>query len=240
MKLDRDGFALIPGLLSAGDCRALVGALAEEPADTPAASQRAGAIYARRNLASHPAVRALLTRPEVSALFSMPLHLVRAILFDKVPGANWPVPWHQDLSVVVKERVDLPGWGPWSVKAGLVHVQPPAPFLERMLALRLHLDPCPVDNGALKVLPGTHTQGRLTAEVIQTLRESVPETLCPAATGDALLMRPLLLHASAPALQPTHRRVLHLELAPPDLLPPPLVWFGSLPSQSTAGEVAVK
>lgn len=36
-------------------------------------------------------------------------------------------------------------------------------------------------------------------------------------------MRPLLLHASSPALAPAHRRVLHLEYAAAPL-PPGLEW----------------
>lgn len=37
---------------------------------------------------------------------------VRAILFDKTPGTNWALGWHQDRTVAVRERHDLPGWEP--------------------------------------------------------------------------------------------------------------------------------
>ncbi|MGC4047443.1 MAG: phytanoyl-CoA dioxygenase family protein [Armatimonas sp.] len=222
MSLETDGFLLIPGVLPEAICDALTDALESEGGSAP--SQRAGAVYARRNLATRPAVTALASSPEINALLPKPLRVVRAILFDKVPGANWPVPWHQDLSVIVRERVELPGWGPWSIKAGSNHVQPPALYLEKMLALRLHLYDCPIENGALKVLPGTHLKGRISAPEIPKLRAQIPEQLCPARKGDVLLMRPLLLHASSPATTPSHRRVLHLELAPEDLLPAPLTW----------------
>ena len=156
MSLERDGFALAPSGLTPDERFALADAL--ESGSEEGTSRRGGATYARRNLASHPAVVALAKR-----LAPPGLKLVRAILFDKRDGANWPVPWHQDLSLAVAERTELPGWGPWSVKAGVVHVQPPAEYLEQMLALRLHLDDCPAENGALKVLPGTHLFGRLSA-----------------------------------------------------------------------------
>ena len=214
--LERDGFALAPASLAPEELATLADAL--ETGDK-GASRRGGATYARRNLASHPAVAALAAR-----LAPPGLRLVRAILFDKRPEANWTVPWHQDLSLAVAERIELPGWGPWSVKAGVVHVQPPAEFLENLLALRLHLDDCPAENGALRVLSGTHLLGRLTAAEIARLRRMVPETACPARAGEVLLMRPLLLHASSPAKTPTRRRVLHLELAPPNLLPSTLKW----------------
>jgi ectoine hydroxylase-related dioxygenase (phytanoyl-CoA dioxygenase family) len=82
--------------------------------------------------------------------------LARAIFFDKTPETNWMVPWHQDLHLAVRERLDLPGYGPWSVKEGLPHVIPPESVLTSMLALRLHLDFCGADNGPLRVLPGSH------------------------------------------------------------------------------------
>ena len=138
---------------------------------------------------------------------------VRAIYFDKSAEANWLVPWHQDVTLAVEERIETPGFGPWSVKDGIPHVQPPAEYLERMLTIRLHLDPADATNGALRVLPGTHRFGRLSSERIQALRSEIPETLCVASSGDALLMRPLLLHASSRSTSERHRRILHLEYA---------------------------
>lgn len=37
-------------------------------------------------------------------------------VFDKTPGANWNVPWHQDLTITLNERVEVPGYGPWRAK----------------------------------------------------------------------------------------------------------------------------
>jgi hypothetical protein len=138
---------------------------------------------------------------------------IRAIYFNKSPGANWLVSWHQDLTIAVRERIELPGFGPWNTKEGVPHVQPPVVYLEQMLAVRIHLDDADESNGALKVLPGTHNLGRLSAEQIQELRLQREEYLCTAATGDALLMRPLLLHASSRSTSDRPRRVLHIEYA---------------------------
>jgi hypothetical protein len=73
---------------------------------------------------------------------------VRGILFDKIPDANWKVPWHQDVTIAVQEKVEAEGFGPWSIKADVLHVQPPASILEQMLSIRLHLDDCGEENGA--------------------------------------------------------------------------------------------
>jgi ectoine hydroxylase-related dioxygenase (phytanoyl-CoA dioxygenase family) len=79
--------------------------------------------------------------------------------------------------------------------------------------VRIHLDDADETNGALRVLPGSHRLGRLSAERIQELRPKEAEHLCTACACDALLMRPLLLHASSRSTSDRHRRVLHIEYA---------------------------
>ncbi len=123
----------------------------------------------------------------------------------------------------MRERKDVPGFGPWSMKDGVPHVQPPVALLEAVVTMRIHLDACDAENGALKVLPGTHGVGRLGAEQIQDCRNRVKETLCEMDVGDVLLMRPLLLHASGKSTSDRHRRILHLEFCGVDL-PGGLEW----------------
>ena len=185
---------------------------------TPGVRGLLQASQAVRELARSPEIRALVTPTLGESAFA-----VRGILFDKTPDANWLVPWHQDLTIAVRERSDVPGFGPWSVKAGIVHVQPPAALLERMLTVRLHLDDCTEASGPLRVLPGSHRHGRLGVSEIAQWREAVTEVNCPVPSGGALLMRPLLLHASSPATLPEHRRVIHLEFAA-ELLSNGLAW----------------
>jgi ectoine hydroxylase-related dioxygenase (phytanoyl-CoA dioxygenase family) len=93
-----------------------------------------------------------------------------------------------------------------------------------MLTLRVHLDECGEENGPLKVRPGTHLFGRLSGERIHALSAGIPEEVCCVNAGGVLAMRPLLLHASGSAAKPRHRRVIHLEFAPNDLLPSGLEW----------------
>jgi ectoine hydroxylase-related dioxygenase (phytanoyl-CoA dioxygenase family) len=135
--------------------------------------------------------------------------LFKATLFDKQAGSNWLVSWHQDVTLPVKHRTASTGWSGWSRKAGVDYAIAPVDVMERVLALRIHLDDCGPDNGPLRVRPGTHRLGRLTC-LEPSFRE---EYSCLARRGDALLMRPLLQHASSKALLATHRRILHLEFA---------------------------
>ena len=92
----------------------------------------------------------------------------RAILFDKTPGANWKVPWRQDLTIAVQNKADVDGFGPWTIKEGLHHVQPPTEILENMLAVRIHLDECSEDNGPVRVVPGSHSSSCPSTAPIRT------------------------------------------------------------------------
>ena len=171
----------------------------------------------RRGLLALPAVAALAHSPRLLDLVrphvSREPFPVRAIFFDKSPDANWLVSWHQDLTLALRARAEVPGFGPWSVKEGIPHVQPPVEVLEQMLTVRLHLDDADEANGALRVLPGTHRLGRLSPAQVQAQRAQQADVLCAAVAGDALLMRPLILHASGRSTSPRHRRVLHIEYA---------------------------
>lgn len=149
---------------------------------------------------------------------------VRAIFFDKTPDANWKVAWHQDVTIAVAERIETPGFTAWSIKEDIVHVQPPREILENMATIRLHLDDCGADNGALKVMPGSHQFGKLSAEQIRGRTAETEISICEVPKGGALLMRPLLLHSSSPSQHPSHRRVIHIEYAAGEL-PNGLKWF---------------
>lgn len=86
----------------------------------------------------------------------------RATLFDKSPKSNWLIVWHQDTALPLKWRHDLLGWGAWSIKDGVNYAHAPAEILSQIIALRIHLDDSTLENGPLRVLPGTHRLGLLT------------------------------------------------------------------------------
>jgi ectoine hydroxylase-related dioxygenase (phytanoyl-CoA dioxygenase family) len=164
-----------------------------------------------------PEVRQLAGSPPLLDLVDSVLGLgsfaVRGLLFDKTAEANWSVPWHQDLTIAVRGRVDAPGFGPWTVKAGIPHVRPPVEVLSKMLTLRIHLDDCEAGQGPLRVLPGTHLGGKLDAVATRVWLDREPAVACLVPRGGVVMMRPLLLHASSAATDPRRRRVIHLEYA---------------------------
>ncbi|HYE31482.1 MAG TPA: phytanoyl-CoA dioxygenase family protein [Methylomirabilota bacterium] len=149
---------------------------------------------------------------------------VRSILFDKTAASNWFVPWHQDLSICVKDQREADGFSAWSMKEGTRHVQPLTNVLENLLTIRLHLDDCFAENGPLRVIPGSHRSGKLSADAISSWQKTGEAVTCTAPKGGAVIMKPLLLHSSLPAKNPTHRRVLHMEFAS-EPLPQPLEWI---------------
>lgn len=152
--------------------------------------------------------------------------VVRGIYFDKTSEANWKVPWHQDLTIAVNDRLKVAGFSPWTRKAGVWHVQPDIRVMRNILTLRFHLDNADEANGALKVVPRTHLNGRLAADQIKALRTANERSVCRVKQGDCLVMSPLLLHSSSAGTKPGRRRIIHLEYS--DIqLPGGLTWYGS-------------
>ncbi len=164
---------------------------------------------------------------------------VRSILFDKTSEENWPVSWHQDLTIAVREKVEIEGYGPWSYKDGAVHAQPTEKLLKSMVTVRIHLDSTPASNGALRVIPRSSKKGKIPSK--QLLHHtSEPVVVCECEPGDVLLMSPLLLHSSKRSETPERRRIIHFEYAPHDGLDHRLSWFETQTSEQGASDDADK
>lgn len=215
---ESNGFALVNGLITEAALNSLEGALAA------VSSQEKDAKHSFRHLLRKSgATKSFAIAPPLKELITSILGAgaipVRALLLDKTPTANWYVTWHQDLTIAVQAKVEAAGYNTWSVKDGVVHVQPPVAVLERMVAVRVHIDDCGVENGAIKYIPGSHRHGILPQPRIDDIRDTSQATVLPAARGDVILMRPLILHASSQSESPAHRRVLHIEYANAELAP---------------------
>jgi hypothetical protein len=150
---------------------------------------------------------------------------VRAVLFDKNPAANWSLGWHQDRVICVRQRIDVPEFGPWTVKDGLPHVAPPPSLMARMVTLRVHLDPAGPENAPLLIAPGSHLGGRVSIDRIAEVVTRTGVHACLAAAGDVWAYATPILHASEAAVDPGRRRVLQVDYSPDDL-PGGLEWMG--------------
>lgn len=221
-ELNESGFAIARGVLDEETVSSLQRAL------SAVTSEKNVSPYGVRNLLNlSPAVRKFSESETVRNLAGSVLgkeaRVVRAIFFNKTPDANWKVPWHQDLTIAVREKRETAGFTAWTRKGSVWHAQAPEAILRRMLTLRFHLDDADETNGALKVVRGSHGR-RLSSAEVQKLPK--PFTLCRASKGDAVLMRPLVVHSSSAGTSPENRRVIHLEMAAENL-PDNLKWYGS-------------
>ncbi len=210
-RFENDGFAVTPPLLSAAACMDIESAVTD--IQDKGIGMRHLLDYSwckelARKIREHPLVEELLLAGSVA---------VQCTYFEKSKEQNWLVPIHQDLSIPVQEKVSHAELTGWSEKEGSVFVQPPDSILQQMVAVRLHIDDCGPEDGPLKVVPGSHKAGRLSNEMALNERDSKGEQVCPVAKGAALLMRPLLLHASSKATGQSKRRVLHFVYGPPTL-----------------------
>ncbi len=205
------GFVLVPEVLGSGECEAIA-------AHTVGAS--AGSVGSRclLSLAWCQALAKHLRRhPMLTAFIPSGFVAAQCTYFEKSRSRNWLVAVHQDLSIPVAERINHPALRGWSEKEGCIFVQAPVELLERLVAVRLHIDNCAVNDGPLRLVAGSHLQGRVTPEAATGVRQARGEVVCPGPRGSALVMRPLLLHASSKASGTSMRRVLHLLFGPSEL-----------------------
>lgn len=150
---------------------------------------------------------------------------VRAILFNKTAATNWGLGWHQDRTISVKSRLELDGFGPWTVKRGMNHVEPPFELLEQMVTLRVHLDDVPADNAPLLIAPGSHRWGRIATDAIAVAVKRCGVHACLAQAGDVWVYSTPIVHASDASTSPRSRRVLQVDYATFEL-PGGLEWLG--------------
>lgn len=208
-RFNEDGFAIVQDVLPESD----ILKLKEQLVSLQPSRSRAGIRHAMRyeaivNVAGHWALLEI-----ASQLLGAQASPFRATLFDKSPGANWLVVWHQDTALPLQERKEVPGWGPWSVKDGVAYAHAPTTALRGIVALRLHLDNSTAENGCLRVLPGSHKTGVLTDSDVERLVRELKAYDCLVPSGGILAMSPLLVHASSKSRVGRSRRVLHIEYA---------------------------
>ena len=165
----------------------------------------------------------LRERLQIRSLLPEEAVAVQCTLFTKSMEKNWLVALHQDLSIPVAFRVPSLECSGWSEKEGDIFVQPPLSVLQTMVAVRFHVDECKAENGALRVVPDSHTFGQMSPEEAPRARDVSGEITVPVPRGGALVMRPLLLHASSKTESASPRRVLHFVFGPRNL-PEGLQW----------------
>lgn len=222
-QMDHNGFAIIPVIYDETELESIELLTDEVLRLKKLTSKRNDIFGIRQFLEIAPELGSLLynnkLKEVLQATQSNNPRLVKAIYFDKPEGSNWFVAYHQDLSINVRERVDVPGFKNWTNKKGLISVHPPLEYLQATTTVRIHLDETDEKNGALRVIPASHTNGIQGAEGLSIEQE----VSCPVTRGGVMLMKPLLMHASSRSCNMRRRRVIHLEFCSKEL-PDPLQW----------------
>ena len=210
LTLEEHGVEIKPGLIS----ETMINSIIHEVDSSDNSNSKHGIRNADKKFKSiMQTIGSGLLLAEAKRILQHTPSIVRVIFFDKTPEKNWLVTWHQDKTVAVNKKFDSIDWGPWSVKDGIHHVQPPLEVLNNMVTFRLHLDRADEKNGCLKIIPGSHIPGFLSPEKIQKLVAENTPIPCIAEAGDTVIMRPLILHSSSKAECQRHRRVVHVEFS---------------------------
>lgn len=220
MNIKEHGFEIHPQFLAESVIQTIIAELEALAVEYPAqgirnAQKKLGSIkqLVTSDLLLEKAQHYLAGKPEV----------VRVIVFDKKPEKNWLVTWHQDKTIAVSDKKSIEGWGPWALKDGTHHVQPPLDVLQEMVTFRIHLDDANEDNGCLKVIPKSHAFGILSKDEQALIVSQSSTYICSAKAGDLLIMRPHLVHSSSKGSAPKHRRIVHIEYSS-FALPMGLAW----------------
>ena len=228
-EIEENGFTVINHVFTSEETEQLINVI-QQADHTQETFRKTKDLFAiRQFLKEIPAAASLILTQKlstiISQLFGNDYTVVKSIYFDKPGTSNWFVAYHQDLTISVNEKAEIAGFGPWSVKQNQYAVQPPLSILENNFTIRLHLDDTDENNGALRVIPGSHRKGIYRPETIDWNVES--EVFCNVLKGGIMIMRPLLLHASSRTNNEHQRRVAHIEFSNQQL-PAPLRWSEAL------------
>jgi ectoine hydroxylase-related dioxygenase (phytanoyl-CoA dioxygenase family) len=228
-QFEKDGFAIVEQVYNDAEIGNILSLLAALALSTPNFRKTKDLFAIRRFFWEVPqAVEPIFSnclKTIIHTIMGDGFFVVKSIYFDKPQDSNWFVAFHQDLTISMAEKKEVPGFGPWTNKQGYYAVQPPLDLLQDNFTIRIHLDNTTEDNGALKVIPQSHTKGIYRPETIDFSTENI--TNCNIQKGGIMLMKPLLMHASGRTTDGNRRRVIHIELSKSSL-PPVLNWAEQL------------
>lgn len=224
-----NGFSIIPEVYTPAEIDSILGIISKSESNSPTFRKTKDLFAIRQFLKEVPEAASIILNEKlkriIRELFGNSYFIVKSIYFDKPGASNWFVAYHQDLTISVNKKVDIEGFGPWTVKQDQFAVQPPVDILENNFTIRIHLDDTDELNGALKVIPGSHSKKICRPETIDLAKET--ESFCRVQKGGIMIMKPLLLHASDRTVNNNNRRVIHIELSDAQL-PPEIQWSEKL------------
>jgi ectoine hydroxylase-related dioxygenase (phytanoyl-CoA dioxygenase family) len=222
--LSENGFSIVENIYSEKEIDTISNLIDTESKDNWRFRKNKDLFAIRCFLKEIPALNALIFNENLLQIIhnlNPKYRVVKSIYFDKPPRNNWNVNWHQDLTISVSNKENTEGYKNWLPKDDYYSVQPTTDILENIVTIRIHLDDCNVQNGALWVLPKSHSHIKNYAHLDNNIEKK--EVICRVKKGGILLMKPLIFHSSKRTENAASRRVIHIEFSSKEL-PNPLIW----------------
>jgi len=156
----------------------------------------------------HPAILAFLE----AALGEPIVHASMGTMFDKVAGGDAAIGWHQDtfFILVPPEGKDINLDDYWH-QFGHVNVRPnqmrfEEDYYKKTIIVRINVDPQTLQNGCMRVIPGSYLEGPMELKGGQDeyLATHEAEAIdCTAGQGSVTFYYPTTFHASSISTAPT-------------------------------------
>lgn len=229
-ELQKRGFTIINSIYSQVEIESIIRFIDEQDTNSPIFRKSENLFAIRQFIKELPKIKPLIFNEGLKSIINTieeNAFIVKSIYFDKPEKSNWFVAYHQDLTISVDKKENIEDFGPWTSKHNQFAVQPPLEILENIFTIRIHLDNTDENNGALKVIDGSHLKNIYRPEKIDWTNEK--ESFCSVEAGGVMLMKPLLLHSSGRTSNQKRRRVIHIEFSN-KTLPSLLNWseFGQI------------
>ncbi|AWW28694.1 hypothetical protein DN752_00240 [Echinicola strongylocentroti] len=119
--------------------------------------------------------------------------------------------WREDITINVKNSTPIAGYTDWRECDGYYNVRPPAKLLKHGLVIRIHLEETIEENGALRILPGSHKKKLIEDEVYSPPINRFP-AIAEVSSGGLHLMKPLLVHSTSYNEMGNSAKVIHIAL----------------------------
>lgn len=213
-ELEERGFTIINSVYSREEINSIKEFINSQDTSCPIFRKSENLFAIRQFIKELPQIKSMVFNDKLKSIINAiekNAFIVKSIYFDKPEKSNWFVAYHQDLTISVDKKESIEGFGPWTSKHNQFAVQPPLDILENIFTIRIHLDDTDENNGALKVIDGSHLKKIFRPETINYANEK--EIFCNVEAGGIMLMKPLLLHGSNRTSNQKRRRVIHIEFS---------------------------
>lgn len=223
--MEQKGFCIINSIYSFDEIQSIANLIDTLNTSKPTFRKSEDLFAIRQFIKELPEIKKLVFNDNLQSVINTIVgndyFIVKSIYFDKPEKSNWFVAYHQDLTISVDKKIETEGFNFWTSKHNQFAVQPPTSLLENIFTIRIHLDDTDEENGALKIVEGSHLKQIYRPEAIDWKTEK--ETFCNVEQGGIMLMKPLLFHGSNRTTNQKRRRVIHLEFSN-TVLPQEINW----------------